>query len=275
MVGDLPSFSVAPEALRVADENLARLGAAGLALGTACGSWLEWVLLRRALHRRTGARPRLGGGGWPGPCWREGSRAGWRGRCPTAARGARWRRWPSWPWCTWAVARAEPGGGDGPAGQLRGPSAAGSEGTGANGPVRTGAKPYNRPDWGVLTSAPPTPRFRRAQRPGTGRRRACGCSAGATCSTSRSPAAGWRPSGARTTTSSHGPSRSSCCTTTWPPTRTSASASAARPIAAAKLTHPHVVSLYDTGTRRRPRLPRHGVRRRRHAARGHGRPRAP
>ncbi len=62
VVGDLPSFSVAPEALRVADENLARLGAAGLALGTACGSWLEWVLLRRALHRRTGARPRLGGG---------------------------------------------------------------------------------------------------------------------------------------------------------------------------------------------------------------------
>jgi len=36
-------------------DSLHRLGAAGLALGASVGAWVEWILLRRAVARRTGA----------------------------------------------------------------------------------------------------------------------------------------------------------------------------------------------------------------------------
>jgi putative peptidoglycan lipid II flippase len=50
-------FGLADLGARAAPESLHRLGAVGLALGASCGAWLEWLLLRRAVARRTGARP--------------------------------------------------------------------------------------------------------------------------------------------------------------------------------------------------------------------------
>ncbi len=43
------SFTVAADALRLGPENLARLGAVGLAAGSAIGAWIEWLLLKRRL----------------------------------------------------------------------------------------------------------------------------------------------------------------------------------------------------------------------------------
>ena len=59
-VGDLPTLSPAAESLRGASDNVYRLGALGLAAGAAVGSWVEWALLRGAVHLRFG-RVRLGG----------------------------------------------------------------------------------------------------------------------------------------------------------------------------------------------------------------------
>ncbi|MDX1620530.1 MAG: murein biosynthesis integral membrane protein MurJ [Nitriliruptorales bacterium] len=59
-VGALPSFEIpAPEA-RAAEENLFRLGAAGLALAAAVAAWLEYGLLLRAVRRRFGPVKLLG-----------------------------------------------------------------------------------------------------------------------------------------------------------------------------------------------------------------------
>jgi putative peptidoglycan lipid II flippase len=57
----VPTLAAADPALRAATENQLRLGAAGLAVGSATGSWVEFVLLRRRVARLT-TRPRLGGG---------------------------------------------------------------------------------------------------------------------------------------------------------------------------------------------------------------------
>lgn len=61
VVGDLPATSLASDALRGADRNALRLGAAGLALGSGLAGWVEYWLLRAALGRRVGS-VRLGGG---------------------------------------------------------------------------------------------------------------------------------------------------------------------------------------------------------------------
>ncbi|MDX1620796.1 MAG: lipid II flippase MurJ, partial [Nitriliruptorales bacterium] len=53
-IGELPSFTVASEGLRGAEENLFRLGAAGLALAAAVAAWLEYGLLLRAVRARFG-----------------------------------------------------------------------------------------------------------------------------------------------------------------------------------------------------------------------------
>lgn len=57
-------LSPAEPALREAAENQLRLGAVGLALGSAVGAWVEYLLLRRAVSRRA-VRPRLAGGTLP------------------------------------------------------------------------------------------------------------------------------------------------------------------------------------------------------------------
>jgi len=57
----LPTLAPPDAALRAASENQLRLGAAGLAIGSLVGSWLEFLLLRRRVARLA-ARPRLGGG---------------------------------------------------------------------------------------------------------------------------------------------------------------------------------------------------------------------
>ncbi len=51
------------EGARGATTSLHRLGAAGLALGASFGAWVEWVLLRRAVARRTGTRAARSGAG--------------------------------------------------------------------------------------------------------------------------------------------------------------------------------------------------------------------
>lgn len=58
----IPTLEPVEPALREADANQLRLGTFGLALGNALGSWVEYLLLRRSVARRTGARPRLAGG---------------------------------------------------------------------------------------------------------------------------------------------------------------------------------------------------------------------
>lgn len=58
---ELPAFSPVDEPLREAATNQFRLGALGIALGSAVGSWLEYALLRRTVAVRY-TRPRLGGG---------------------------------------------------------------------------------------------------------------------------------------------------------------------------------------------------------------------
>ena len=59
--GTLPNFAPVDPALRGQDGNQLRLGALGLAIGSAFGAWLEFALLRRAVGRRLHS-PRLGGG---------------------------------------------------------------------------------------------------------------------------------------------------------------------------------------------------------------------
>jgi putative peptidoglycan lipid II flippase len=49
-LGDLPAFDLLPEAIREDDTAPQRLGAVGLALGSAVGAWLENALLRRRLR---------------------------------------------------------------------------------------------------------------------------------------------------------------------------------------------------------------------------------
>ena len=61
VLGDLPAWSPLPAALRGDPDAAVRLGATGLALGSAVGAWLELVLLRRRLPPPFG-RPRIGGG---------------------------------------------------------------------------------------------------------------------------------------------------------------------------------------------------------------------
>lgn len=50
-IGDLPAFSLLPESVRVDDEGPQRLGAVGLALGSAIAAWIEYGLLRRRVRR--------------------------------------------------------------------------------------------------------------------------------------------------------------------------------------------------------------------------------
>lgn len=57
-VGDLPALSLLADEARLA--GVLHLGAAGLALGTAFGAWVEWLLLRRAVRERFGIQPRIG-----------------------------------------------------------------------------------------------------------------------------------------------------------------------------------------------------------------------
>lgn len=59
--GGLPTLSPVDAELREGGANRLRMGALGLAVGSAVGAWLEFVLLRRAVARRM-VRPRLGGG---------------------------------------------------------------------------------------------------------------------------------------------------------------------------------------------------------------------
>jgi putative peptidoglycan lipid II flippase len=58
----LPTLSPVDASLRAMDTNQLRLGTVGLAFGNALGSWVEYLLLKRAVGRRTGSRPRLAGG---------------------------------------------------------------------------------------------------------------------------------------------------------------------------------------------------------------------
>jgi putative peptidoglycan lipid II flippase len=50
-LGDLPAFSLLPESIREDDTLPQRLGALGLALGSAVASWVEYTLLRRRVRR--------------------------------------------------------------------------------------------------------------------------------------------------------------------------------------------------------------------------------
>jgi hypothetical protein len=59
---ELPTLAPVDASLRAVDTNQLRLGTVGLAIGNALGSWLEYLLLKRAVGRRTGSRPRLAGG---------------------------------------------------------------------------------------------------------------------------------------------------------------------------------------------------------------------
>ncbi len=58
----LPTLAPVDASLRAVDANQLRLGTVGLAIGNALGSWVEYLLLKRAVGRRTGSRPRLAGG---------------------------------------------------------------------------------------------------------------------------------------------------------------------------------------------------------------------
>ncbi len=61
LVGDLPAFAPLAAELRE-QEGMYRLGAVGLALAAGLSSWVEFGLLRRAVRRRSGVAPSLGGG---------------------------------------------------------------------------------------------------------------------------------------------------------------------------------------------------------------------
>ncbi|MDP9419157.1 MAG: hypothetical protein M3P53_03255, partial [Actinomycetota bacterium] len=61
VLGDLPAWSPLPSGLRGDPDAAVRLGATGLALGSAVGAWLELALLRRRLPPSFG-RARIGGG---------------------------------------------------------------------------------------------------------------------------------------------------------------------------------------------------------------------
>ncbi len=50
-LGDLPAFDLLPESVRQDDEAPQRLGALGLALGSAVAAWTEYLLLRRRVRR--------------------------------------------------------------------------------------------------------------------------------------------------------------------------------------------------------------------------------
>lgn len=58
-IGRVADTGLASAAARASVDSLHRLGAAGLALGASLGAWTEWLLLRRAVARRTSiAAPR-------------------------------------------------------------------------------------------------------------------------------------------------------------------------------------------------------------------------
>ncbi|HEX9888565.1 MAG TPA: murein biosynthesis integral membrane protein MurJ [Nitriliruptorales bacterium] len=63
-LADLPSFAFAEPAARAAEDNLLQLGAVGLAIGSAIGSWFEYLALRRVVAREIGL-VQLGGGRLP------------------------------------------------------------------------------------------------------------------------------------------------------------------------------------------------------------------
>ena len=50
-IGDLPSFKPLPEAIRSNDMSPQALGAIGLALGSACGSWVEYAYLKKRVTK--------------------------------------------------------------------------------------------------------------------------------------------------------------------------------------------------------------------------------
>jgi len=56
---------IADAIARSSEVSLHRLGAVGLALGASTGAWTEWILLRRALARRTGSN--AAAAGWARP----------------------------------------------------------------------------------------------------------------------------------------------------------------------------------------------------------------
>ncbi len=61
----LPAITPVDAELRDADPNQLRLGAVGLGVGSTFAAWLEYLLLCRAVDRRFGTAPRLGGGTLP------------------------------------------------------------------------------------------------------------------------------------------------------------------------------------------------------------------
>ena len=63
LLGDLPAWSPLPVAVRSDPDAALRLGAVGLALGSAFGAWLELALLRRRLPSPLGRARLLGGHG--------------------------------------------------------------------------------------------------------------------------------------------------------------------------------------------------------------------
>ena len=62
--GDLPAFSLLPEEVRQDDAAPQRLGALGLAIGSAVGAWVEYGLLRRRVRRGLTTTRRT-----PDPIW--------------------------------------------------------------------------------------------------------------------------------------------------------------------------------------------------------------
>lgn len=81
LAGQLPAFGPVSAAARDSEPGAHRLGAAGIALGAACGAWVEYALLRRAVRQRIGPT-RLGGGS----LGRIAAAAGLAGCCSVAAR---------------------------------------------------------------------------------------------------------------------------------------------------------------------------------------------
>ena len=62
--GDLPAFGLLPEEVRQDDAAPQRLGALGLAMGSAVAAWVEYALLRRRVRRGLTTTRR-----WPDPVW--------------------------------------------------------------------------------------------------------------------------------------------------------------------------------------------------------------
>lgn len=58
-LGDLPAFDLLPEEVRADDTLPQRIGAVGLALGSAVAAWIEYALLRRRVRDRLGSTRRL------------------------------------------------------------------------------------------------------------------------------------------------------------------------------------------------------------------------